>query len=516
MTKLQTITLIDVRSRQLTRYKSGMQYVALSYVWGGVSSPKRNRPFEFPHGVSTTIEHAMFVADKIGIQYLWADAVCINQHDPKEKSEQLPLMDYIYEQAFATIVALGAHANVGLPGVQGGQKRQPQIIAEFGSVKLLSRCPTLESQLEQSIWATRGWTYQEGVFSRRCIFFSQSQVYFHCNAMLCTEDSPSATMLYPTKGTMNPARESAYWATDITYIQRNSLWDRDTHGNIYTYLSYLGHYVWRDVSYDADAINAFSAILSRLERDFFPRGFASGIPKDDFKNGLLWAAGGDLSRRTVREFPSWSWAAWKMGNFGITYGLVSIREEAYSHTVPHPLLISLGQDCLHDSKAGNMKLSGISLEMQDLWKAYSRNQASVPVRKIPKQPSVNALYIDGPVITLPTTYDAVTQVIGFTAPKFLPKVKMIHLWPMVGEKSRTKWQQLPVPGGSPIQRDFLVMQTRYTVDASTPRIDFTLMLLERVDQSVRARGGMLQIMVEHNLEQFWKFGTVRQDTFWLV
>ncbi|KAF1979321.1 HET-domain-containing protein, partial [Bimuria novae-zelandiae CBS 107.79] len=188
--KLKAITLIDVRNQRLIHYKPGLQYVALSYVWGrGVVIPKRKpgRPSDLPDNISRTVIHAMFVADKIGIPFLWADAVCINQHDAKEKKQQFPLMDYIYEQAFATIVSLGDNATVGLPGVDNGPSRYPQVAAEFGSLKLLSRCPKLESEIQNSKWSTRGWTYQEGLFSRRCIFFSQHQVYFHCNGMLCTE-----------------------------------------------------------------------------------------------------------------------------------------------------------------------------------------------------------------------------------------------------------------------------------------------------------------------------------------
>lgn len=493
-----------------------MHYVALSYVWGAVASPKRSRPFEFPQGVSTTIEHAMLVANKIGVPFLWADAVCINQDDKKEQEEQLPLMDYIYEQAFVTIVALGSHANIGLPGIDGGPRRHSQLIAEFGPVKLLSRCPTLESQIESSIWPRRGWTYQEGVFSRRCIFFSQHQVYFHCNTMLCTEDSPASTFIHPVKGTRNPAQESGYWASDTSYIKQNSLWTKVVSGSIYTYVEYLGHYMSREVSRDSDAIKAFSALLSRLQRDIFSKGFVHGIPKDDFRNGLLWAIGGKVTRRETGGFPSWSWAAWKVKGFGTTYGLLSITEEAHKFTIPHPLRISLSNDRLHESRAGNMRLSGISLELQNLWNLYFQDQGLRPARNITAAPSVNALYIDGPIISLPVTYDPTTQVSGFIAPGCLPGVKMVHLWPSLVEKCRRNWQQLPIPGGNTKTREFLVLQTTYVQSVPASRLQFTLMLLERVSDSVRIRDGVLQVSIESNLLQFWKFSAVKRDTFWLV
>ena len=43
-------------------------------------------------------------------------------------------------------------------------------------------------QLGKSKWLTRGWTYQEAVFSRRCIIFAEEQVFFQCGTMSCAEE----------------------------------------------------------------------------------------------------------------------------------------------------------------------------------------------------------------------------------------------------------------------------------------------------------------------------------------
>jgi hypothetical protein len=41
--------------------------------------------------------------------------------------------------------------------------------------------------IQSSAWITRGWTYQEAVLSRRCLFFTDEQVYFVCKQMTCCE-----------------------------------------------------------------------------------------------------------------------------------------------------------------------------------------------------------------------------------------------------------------------------------------------------------------------------------------
>ncbi|KAF2449744.1 HET-domain-containing protein [Karstenula rhodostoma CBS 690.94] len=522
--KLKLITLVDVRARRLVQYQPGMQYVALSYVWGrGIPKPRRGRPHELPSNISKTIQHAMVVTENIGVCYLWADAVCINQHDPQDQKEQIPLMDYIYEQAFATIVALGDHANIGLPGVDDGPRRHRQMVAEFGPVRLLSRCPTLSSQIDESVWSTRGWTYQEGLFSRRCIYFSQHQVYFHCTRMLCTEDLPSAVYVSEVRDPKSIAHQNHYWNDDKFYIRENTLWASPMIGNFYLYISYLGRYVYRDITCDKDAVNAFGAVLSRMERDVFRNGFIYGVPRDAFREGLLWAAAAPISRRKPgafpNDFPSWSWAGWKTGESAISYAPVHLAFDDSYTVVPYPLSISFGQDCLFRSQTSSLRLSGIALELQNLWETYSHSQKHSPHRAVLQPPASNALYVDGPVLKLPVTYDAETQVIGFTAPSHLSKVNMMRLTPMLGEKCSINFrpESLPVPQGAPISREFLVMRTKHFFKFVVyEEIEFTLMMLEWTGTSVATRAGILQLNIAASLGEFWKLAGVKRDAFWLV
>ncbi|KAL5388756.1 hypothetical protein DPSP01_002862 [Paraphaeosphaeria sporulosa] len=512
--KLKTITLIDVRNRRLVPYKPGSQYVALSYVWGGVESPKRTgRPDDLPINISMTILHAMLVTENLGVRFLWADAVCINQHDPKEKEQQLPLMDYIYEQAFATIVALGDNANTGLPGVKGGPIRWPQLVAEFGSVRLLSRCPTLSAEIHTSRWSTRGWTYQEGLFSRRCIFFTGHQVYFHCNAMFCSEDSPMA-IKYPKIeiGRLPSALKYNYHTQDVNYIRPYILLATrmealaHNNGRMSLLAEYVGEYIRREVSHDADAINAFGALLSRLERDFFPGGFVHGIPRDEFVNGLLWTAFYP-SRREGGGFPSWSWAGWKVPNGGnIEYSLSSIKITGFT-SIPVPLRMSLGGNQLCPPSTSPARLSGLGLELQHLWEIYHTNTKNFKAPIAPSSLSFTgtALAIDGPVMRLPIAYEAATQAIRFVAPTKLPYVHQRPPPPL-----------LPGLNAPPEKRDFLVLRTTHQQENGENCVRFQLMLLKWEADGVRTRAGLLTLDVERDLRIFWQCSGVRRDAFSLV
>jgi Heterokaryon incompatibility protein (HET) len=129
-------------------------------------------------GVSQVNEDAMAVARALGKQYLWVDRYCIDQQDHDGKALQIRNMDRIYEGADATIVACaGSNADFGLPGV-GLINRKCQLSAVVGDQILVSSPPPLAAAMKESAWMKRGWTYQEATLSRRCLFFTELQVYF--------------------------------------------------------------------------------------------------------------------------------------------------------------------------------------------------------------------------------------------------------------------------------------------------------------------------------------------------
>src|SRR5690349_12789689 len=103
---------------------------------------------------------------------------------------QISQMDQIYAHSVLTIVAAaGEDAEYGLPGVST-RSRPKQKVAT--SKQILPRrwnrnvtflqLPAHPAQtIKSSVWATRGWTYQEGILAQRRIIFSDHQVSYLCN-----------------------------------------------------------------------------------------------------------------------------------------------------------------------------------------------------------------------------------------------------------------------------------------------------------------------------------------------
>ena len=307
---LQGIRLIDVlEPRKVINYPYiGCEYVALSYVWGGVAQ-KSFRQGSTLSKLPQTIEDAMACVRSLGKRYLWVDSVCIDQLDGKEKRDQIGRMSSIYRGAYITLIALSCcSAETGLPRFASRMPLCSQLRCRIGEKRLVGLMPTLAGHT--SFWGSRAWTLQEALLSPRCLYLSDYQLYFECNVMQCCES------LDQTKSWAHNL------ACDSDPSQQGSVsWMIAQHGHGYLKneigpsserFMYWGCmvevYSRRKMSKAEDALNAFSGVLQCLETKY-EDGFFWGLPVADFQWGLLWRF---QSRPTRREgFPTWSWAGWK-------------------------------------------------------------------------------------------------------------------------------------------------------------------------------------------------------------
>jgi Heterokaryon incompatibility protein (HET) len=272
-------------------------------------------------GVPLVVEDAMRVVRELGKQYLWVDRYCIDQQDHDGKALQIQNMDLIYEGAYATIIASASpDATAGLPGVScSPRKVQPSAVV--GDQVLISSLPPLWFSLRESAWVKRGWTYQEAILSRRCLFFTETQVYFVCRAMSCSESIVRAA----SKDSRNGRRVIKTLRADLFELpvlrkEKDCSMLRELVDNI-------TEFTRRQLTYQDDALNAFRGLLARAQ---FPSYFGLPIAATDspaemteardwnigFARGLYWTPHHfakfrrtGLSRRP--GFPTWSWTGWE-------------------------------------------------------------------------------------------------------------------------------------------------------------------------------------------------------------
>lgn len=83
-------------------------FFALSYVWGSSSDRRHVFVEGVPVPVTTNLAAALAqVWSATGCEYLWADALCINQFNMPEKNHQVPLMRHIYGRSSRVLMWLG-------------------------------------------------------------------------------------------------------------------------------------------------------------------------------------------------------------------------------------------------------------------------------------------------------------------------------------------------------------------------------------------------------------------------
>ena len=321
------IRAIDCFKEVIVSIELTQEYVALSYVWGAAApdlassgSSKRDGTISFQ--VSTaplTIRDAMTVDKQLGRRYLWVDKYCVSKHKSTDRHEALQNMDLIYENAVVTIVALhGTNDEAGLPGVSSSHRQlQPRYNYESGC--LISTLPPLSSVTAESAWATRGWTYQEARLSKRCLFFTDYQVYF-----VCGQGSGSETI----RG--GPTTSSIAALLNNTYLNK-ALSAKDRPEQHTGLLGDRLTFSQRNLTYDSDALNAFRGFLARSNLVSFWGVSVVPIertldPDIGLALGLMWRKRSKRSlsgskfrkydqnfyiRRIGGHFPTWSWASVK-------------------------------------------------------------------------------------------------------------------------------------------------------------------------------------------------------------
>jgi len=170
-------------------------YTALSYCWGGEQPQATNYANiqehfnEIPLSIlPQSVQDAVFVTRKLGLRYLWIDALCIIQDSQEDKDKEIARMDRVYSGAYLTIAAASARtchdgflepreipkARIRVPFLGGIISLHFDGLTNnlFKTIVLRAREPLDE----------RAWALQERFTSPRLLLFSQAQVFWHCKA----------------------------------------------------------------------------------------------------------------------------------------------------------------------------------------------------------------------------------------------------------------------------------------------------------------------------------------------
>ncbi|KAL7961246.1 heterokaryon incompatibility domain-containing protein [Trichoderma compactum] len=355
--------VIDCQKQSIAEHEPGMPYVALSYVWG---QPQEQRELvdgkRLPAQLPLLIRDAMAVTQAIGFRYLWVDRYCIDQDNPTVKHEQIRQMDAIYSNAEVTIIAAaGQDENYGLSGVRRNRPTT-RMEAHIGDVAVVWAPKDPQVVIRSSKWSTRGWTFQEGLLSRRRLVFTEQQVYFECNQMYTYESLKMPLNLI--EHIIDPRFSNSYLPPRIFDGNRFMESDRHTlrlgrlHGVFRCYLSTVEEYSARKLTYAEDSLNAFRGIAQKFWRgeralhNFWGLAYYPETRMSSFAYSLSWRHTKncwDLLQSPQRrpQFPSWSWAGWE-GEIRYRFEIVSgglfeylIEAVSFENQVDSPIALEM-------------------------------------------------------------------------------------------------------------------------------------------------------------------------------
>lgn len=312
------LRLIDVQNLCIVQTSFADRYIALSYVWGQAQQfmlTQANRHSLAAQGalltapIPQTIRDAMTLVAALNERYIWVDALCIVQDDIDGKQEQIDYMTSIYSKAYVTIVAVdGAGASAGLPGVPPTLRNRRSFPIAPGLCVVPERVE-LDGALEDSVYNTRAWTFQERILSRRCLFVLSQQVFSQCASTVCSEDrygppfddTDDLSVIHIEKNPLVKAKRQA------DHPDR-----RDGKNEFGHYTTFVSEYSRKHMGYLTDVINAFTGIAGALTQ-LYGWIFHSGLPEAVFDLALLWTPVKSVTLRDTRSkelFPTWSWAGW--------------------------------------------------------------------------------------------------------------------------------------------------------------------------------------------------------------
>jgi hypothetical protein len=335
------LTLIDVDEFKIVRASPQTTYVALSYVWGGVSAlqlTSSNRHELETKGVLWSrrneipllIQDAITFTARLKERYLWVDALCIQQDvtATAHKLDQIRQMDAIYNSAIVTLVAASSiDAESGLPGMRPYSRLSSDTCYSTCSYNdqsvhiycSVSRNP--DQRISRLKYMSRGWTFQELLISNRLIIFTDYETIFK---------SPETLYKDPKNSRPNTRRFIQMEDDKVMGDQLVTLPDifmlpgpdtphgRDEQFKIYA--SLVNEYSGRHLTFATDGLNAFAGIIAALEREF-QTSFTNGLPERMLDLALLWipfrtssereSPGRRLVRQRRHQFPSWSWVGWE-------------------------------------------------------------------------------------------------------------------------------------------------------------------------------------------------------------
>ncbi|KAF7515203.1 hypothetical protein G7054_g14699 [Neopestalotiopsis clavispora] len=385
--------VIDAQEGCIVPGYSVQRYAALSYVWelpsqqsGQATSDRlmlrsdNVEAFQKPGflstggmtGVPIVVKDSLDLILQAGIRYLWVDCLCIVQHAETTRS-RVEAMKEIYSGACVTIIAATTSGGLFVSktadharGKSGGRPRRPR--HRLTNYSTYTDAQSLYGSLLASHWASRGWTFQEQMLSKRSINFIDDTTFWSCECSVWWTSSAKIKGVDEykrrVKGTSgidrneSPAfmvgEDTLGIASHVHHSVEVNKHRELSHAlkspsipNLRLYVELICRYNHRNLTYSQDALPAFSGVLQSVTQGS-SSAFVCGLPVVFLDDALLWQPLRKARRRVSKDtgryiappapLPSWSWVGWQclIDPESMVSGLdYEVKEVINGTSVPH-------------------------------------------------------------------------------------------------------------------------------------------------------------------------------------
>ena len=208
-------------------------YAALSYAWGESSPVEKIDCNGHTLNVRPNLLSTLTTIQKLSTdnsQYLWVDAICIDQSNLPERSAQVSIMKEIYSNAQVVFVRLGEHdqglhcaveliKKLNTAAVLRKDKPHLKTIeiakrADLPLVETDHAWTDLYSLFFNRPWFSRIWTIQELCHARECLILNGGLT-------MEWEDMANIAPIFTDYQYSIPGRSSVYWLQHFSRVRLN-------------------------------------------------------------------------------------------------------------------------------------------------------------------------------------------------------------------------------------------------------------------------------------------------------
>jgi hypothetical protein len=334
----------DIKLVEAREIDESKDYTALSHCWGVNGLPDSSKlttvnvddcfsQIQFS-SLPLNFQHAITITRKLGMRYLWVDALCILQDSREDWHNEAAKMATTYSGAAVTIAAsIGDDANRGcfttverpktmeesfVAGICTFEPENPIVIRNTlstGDVSTIHFYPrTWPQKLDQ--WfqggplADRGWTLQENMMSPRILHFTRGGLFWECREEYRSEEGYHCIQSKISTDHMTTSKLVHFFTMGRNEDTRS---DRKMFSYSLWYNRIVPNYTNRKLTFTSDKLAATSSIARSMQ---WQTGwtYLVGLWSRRIAWGLTWEAKDfrgniSVSKQRQKRYPSWTWVS---------------------------------------------------------------------------------------------------------------------------------------------------------------------------------------------------------------